>query len=68
MVSDHVAVIHDKFFGEGVAESHHHAAFDLSLQAQRINRHTHVVGRDDFQHAHFTRQFVDFHFSGLDSE
>ncbi len=60
-----IAILDNEFFGEAIAKSHHHAAFDLSLQAKRIDRHAYIIGRDDLQHAHFAGQFVDFHFRGL---
>ena len=52
-------------FGQRIAESHHHAAFHLSFQSQRIDDSSDIRGGDHVQHAHFAGIRVDFHFCGL---
>ena len=59
-------VFDDEVFGQGIADAHHHPAFHLALQPQRIDGTTHIVGSNHAQHLalHPCRVF-DFHLGSL---
>ena len=67
-VGEHVAILHDELFGQGIAQTHHHAAFDLTLQGQRVDSAADVVRGDHPQNVNFAGLRVHFHFGGLGGE
>lgn len=62
------ALLDDVFFGEGVAEAHDDAAFDLALEADGVDGAADVVGGDDFEDVDFAGVEVYFDEGGLGGE
>ena len=53
-------ILLDEVFLDGIPHSLDHCTFNLTLNLQRVDRLTHIVGRDNLLQAHNTGIGIDF--------